>query len=92
MFQELSTKHPHFKVINALSEMKDNEPWDGETGFSVDKYLPDDLRGHQAFLCGPPPMIDAVTEVLLDKNLKPEPYIYRILRKTGHGMGFFLTQ
>ena len=78
VFEELSKKHPHFKVIYALSENAD-EQWDGETGFihlSVDQYLPDDLHPHQAFLCGPPPMIDAVTEVLLDKNMRPERIFY----------------
>jgi len=78
LYQKLSQKHPHFKVIYALSEKADDH-WDGETGFihlSVDKYLPDDLRAQQAFLCGPPPMIDAVTEVLLDKNMRPERIFY----------------
>lgn len=79
MYEELARKHEHFKVVYALSDMQEGEQWNGETGFihlSVDKHLPDDLRPHQAFLCGPPLMIEAVTEVLLDKNMKPERIFY----------------
>jgi len=79
MYKELEKKHPHFRVIYALSELKEDESWDGEIGFvhlSVDKHLDDDLRKQQAFLCGPPPMIDAVTEVLLDKNMRLDRIFY----------------
>ncbi|MHC4517959.1 MAG: FAD-binding oxidoreductase [Planctomycetota bacterium] len=79
MYEELAEKHPQFNVVYALSDMKEGEQWDGKTGFihlSVDECLSDDLRPHQAFLCGPPLMIEAVTEVLLDKNMKPERIFY----------------
>ncbi len=79
MYEELARKHPHFHVVYALSEMQAGERWDGKTGFihlSVDECLTDALRPHQAFLCGPPLMIDAVTEVLLDKGMKPERIFY----------------
>lgn len=79
MFEKLATKYPHFNVTYALSELQQDEQWDGDIGFihlSVDKCLPDEMRAHQAFLCGPPPMIDAVTEVLLDKNMRPERIFY----------------
>ncbi|MHC4873413.1 MAG: FAD-binding oxidoreductase [Planctomycetota bacterium] len=79
MFKELADKYPHFQVIYSLSDIKETEKWDGDTGFihlSVDRALPDDLRADQAFLCGPPPMIDAVTEVLLDKNMQSTRVFY----------------
>jgi len=54
-------------VVYALSDkLGKDEKWDGETGFihlSVDKYLEPGVR-RQAFLCGPPPMIEAVTRVM----------------------------
>ena len=78
-FKELESKHPNFHVIYALSdELKPEEKWDGETGFihlAVDKYLEDGIS-RQAFLCGPPLMIEAVTRVLEDKGIRPEDIFY----------------
>jgi Na+-transporting NADH:ubiquinone oxidoreductase subunit F len=77
-FEELAEQHPGFHVIYALSDMEPEDEWDGETGFihlSVDKHLEPDRRS-QAFLCGPPPMIEAVTDVLQEKNLKPSDWYY----------------
>jgi len=78
-FKELERKNPNFHVVYALSDaLEPGEQWDGETGFihlSVDKYLEPGVR-RQAFLCGPPPMIEAVTRVLEDKGLTPEDIFY----------------
>ncbi len=78
-FKELAKKHPNFHVIYALSDpLGPGEEWDGETGFihlSADKYLEAGLK-RQAFLCGPPPMIEAVTRVLEDKGIPPEDIFY----------------
>jgi Na+-transporting NADH:ubiquinone oxidoreductase subunit F len=78
-FQELSKRHPNFRVVYALSDnLPEGQQWDGETGFihlAVNKYLEADTP-RQAFLCGPPPMIDAVTEVLKDKGLPPQEIFY----------------
>ena len=78
-FKELDKKYPNFHVVYALSdELIENEAWDGETGFihlSVDKMLEVGVE-RQAFLCGPPPMIEAVTRVLEEKGLKPENIFY----------------
>lgn len=78
-FKALAQAHPHFHVIYALSdELTDGENWDGETGFihlAVDKYL-DPGVARQAFLCGPPPMIEAVMRVLADKGLAEQDVFY----------------
>ena len=78
-FNFLASKHPNFKVIYALSDpLKPEEQWEGETGFihlSVDKHLHPNVK-RQAFLCGPPPMIEAVTLILIDKGLKEEDIFY----------------
>jgi len=70
-WEELSKKHPNFHVVYALSDkLAEDEKWDGETGFihlSVDRYLESGVR-RQAFLCGPPLMIEAVTRVLQEKG------------------------
>jgi Na+-transporting NADH:ubiquinone oxidoreductase subunit F len=78
-FRKLSKEHPSFKVVYALSDpLAEEEQWDGETGFihlSVDKLLPP-APNRQAFLCGPPPMIEAVTEVLAKKGFRTEDIFY----------------
>ncbi len=78
-FQELSKKHPNFHVVYALSDpVESGQTWDGETGFihlAVDKYIEENSE-QQAFLCGPPLMIEAATRVLLDKGLRPEDVFY----------------
>jgi Na+-transporting NADH:ubiquinone oxidoreductase subunit F len=78
-FQKLQKKHPNFHVIYALSdELKPEEKWDGETGFihlSVDKYLEEGVP-RQAFLCGPPLMIEAVTRVLEEKGVRSDDIFY----------------
>lgn len=78
-YRELAKKHPNFKVVYALSDPDEGDAgWDGEKGFihlSVDKMLEPGVP-RQAFLCGPPPMIEAVTAVLEDKGLQPEDIFY----------------
>jgi Na+-transporting NADH:ubiquinone oxidoreductase subunit F len=78
-FKELAEKHSNFNLIYALSdELTDGEQWDGETGFvhlAVDKHLEANID-RQAFLCGPPPMIDAVMRVLEDKGLAEQDIFY----------------
>ncbi len=78
-FKKLREKYPNFKIIYALSDpIEEGEEWDGDTGFihlSVDKHLESGKKS-QAFLCGPPPMIEAVTDVLGEKGLKPEDIFY----------------
>jgi Na+-transporting NADH:ubiquinone oxidoreductase subunit F len=78
-FQALAKKHTNFNLIYALSDENiDTQKWDGETGFvhlSVDKYLEASIE-RQAFLCGPPPMIEAVMRVLEDKGLAEQDIFY----------------
>jgi Na+-transporting NADH:ubiquinone oxidoreductase subunit F len=78
-FRALASEHPRLHVVYALSEPGEGDAaWDGETGFihlAVDKYLEPGAR-RQAFLCGPEPMIEAVTRVLSEKGLAPEDIFY----------------
>ncbi|HEB30245.1 MAG TPA: 2Fe-2S iron-sulfur cluster binding domain-containing protein [Spirochaetes bacterium] len=78
-FETLSKKHPNFKFTYALSDpLSEDEKWDGDTGFihlSLDKLLPVTHK-RQAFLCGPPPMIEAVIEILKDKKYRDEEIFY----------------
>ena len=78
-FEELAKKHTNLHVIYALSdELGEDEKWNGETGFihlSADKHLEPGVR-RQAFLCGPPLMIEAVTRVLLEKGINSDDIFY----------------
>lgn len=78
-FEQLTKQHPNFHVIYALSDkLEPGEEWNGETGFihlAVDKYLKAGIV-RQAFLCGPPLMIEAVTRVLKEKGLESENIFY----------------
>ena len=78
-FKSFEGKHPHFKVHYALSDpLETDEKWDGDNGFihlSLDKRFKEQGK-RQAFLCGPPPMIDAVIEVLKNKGLQDQDIFY----------------
>ena len=64
---------PGFRFVPALS----HADWDGETGLItdvVDRAEPE-LAGADAYLCGPPPMVDAAVELLLLRGV-PEAQIH----------------
>jgi propane monooxygenase reductase component len=58
----IAGKLPDFTYIPALS----HENWDGETGLITDvvKRLAGDLAGAHAYVCGPPPMVEAAVPLL----------------------------
>lgn len=77
-FVTLAEQMPNFEVYYAMSEPEKCPDWDGETGFihlTAEKHLPD-AGNRQAFLCGPPPMIEATTAVLTEKNIPKEKVFY----------------
>ncbi len=65
-----------FTFVPALSEA-DGDGWTGETGLvtEVVERLEDDLTEVDAYLCGPPPMVDAAIATL-DARGVPEAHIY----------------
>jgi Na+-transporting NADH:ubiquinone oxidoreductase subunit F len=70
-FRKIEKEFSNFKFIPALSEPKVSDKWDGEVGLItsvVDKYI-EDARNFEAYLCGPPPMIDASIAVLTKKGI-----------------------
>ena len=77
-FIELAKSMPNFKVVYAMSDPENSPGWDGETGFihlAVDKHISQE-GNKQAFLCGPPLMIDAASKVLKTKNLTDDRIFY----------------
>jgi propane monooxygenase reductase component len=68
---------PNFRYVPALSEPADGEDWDGEVGLITDvvKRHEHDLAGAHAYLCGPPPMVEAAMPLLAALGV-PEKHIY----------------
>ncbi len=65
---ELLQEHLDLRVVHVLE--KPPKGWEGEVGFvtaeMLDRYLPADRRRVEAvFVCGPPPMMNAVEAALL---------------------------
>lgn len=57
-------QHAHIDYTPVLSEPEQADEWAGETGFVHDAVLRayPDLSGHQLYMSGPPPMIEAARE------------------------------
>jgi propane monooxygenase reductase subunit len=75
--ERLSGVLPDFTFIPALSEDEEGGTWEGEAGLITDVVdrLEDDLADVDAYLCGPPPMVDAAI-ALLERRGCPESHIY----------------
>ena len=63
---ELGTKLTQFTYVPALSEPADGDDWTGETGLitEVVQRRESTLEGFDAYVCGPPPMVDAAIATL----------------------------
>jgi propane monooxygenase reductase subunit len=77
--ERLRDELPDLTFVPALSEaVEDGDvDWDGEAGLITDVVdrLEDDLADVDAYLCGPPPMVDAAI-ALLERRGCPESHIY----------------
>jgi len=71
-------EYPNFKYIPALSESSSEDNWTGEVGLITEvmqKHLKHD-KNQEAYLCGPPPMIDAANGVLTSKGVNINEIYY----------------
>ena len=68
---------PGFRYVPALSEPAEEDAWDGEVGLITDvvRRHESTLAGVDAYVCGPPPMVEAAIPVLT-KLGAPEKRIY----------------
>jgi predicted ferric reductase len=65
----------NLKIVHVLE--RPPEGWEGEVGFvtkeMLDRYLlPEERQVIDVFLCGPPPMMDAVTKALIELSIHPK--------------------
>jgi Na+-transporting NADH:ubiquinone oxidoreductase subunit F len=81
-FKALASEYPNFSYYVALSDPQPEDNWDGPTGFIHqvvhDMYLSRhrDPTEIEYYLCGPPMMLDAVTEMLDSLGVEPEMIAY----------------
>jgi len=83
---DLEQRLPGFRFIPALSMATAEDAWDGETGLItdvLDRHLEENQTTIQAYLCGPPPMIDAAIPVLLRKGISEDRIFYDKFTPTG---------
>ncbi len=72
LFEELDHEHDNFHYIPVLSEEPLQSGWRGERGFvheAARRIYDGRFSGIQAYLCGPPPMVDACVTTLMQGRL-----------------------
>ncbi|WP_432696230.1 NADH:ubiquinone reductase (Na(+)-transporting) subunit F [Marinobacterium sp. YM272] len=72
LFEQLQREHENFHYIPALNEPQPADKWEGFKGFvheAAMDYFDNRFSGHKAYLCGPPPMIDAAITALMQGRL-----------------------
>jgi propane monooxygenase reductase subunit len=74
---ELEQRLKNFRFVPALSDVGDDDEWDGERGLITDVVArcESELSGVDAYLCGPPPMVDAAIGLLVQNGV-PESRVY----------------
>jgi propane monooxygenase reductase component len=76
---------PGFRYIPALSEAAPDDDWDGETGLITDvvKRHIGGLAGVHAYVCGPPPMVEAALPLLATLGVAEKRIYYDKFTTTG---------
>jgi phenol hydroxylase P5 protein len=72
LFERLATEHDNFTYVPSLSQAADDTEWAGFRGYVHDaakKHFDGRFSGNKAYLCGPPPMIDAAITALMQGRL-----------------------
>ena len=82
----LEQEIPGFRYIPALSEPAYDEEWEGETGLITDvvKRHASDLGGAHAYVCGPPPMVEAALPLLATLGVEEKRIYYDKFTTTGN--------
>jgi len=85
----LSERLPGFRFVPALSEPDPDQEWDGETGLITDVVRRNEssLEGKEAYVCGPPPMVDAAMETLRNLGVSEDHIYHDKFTTTGESEG-----
>ncbi len=84
--EQLAQRLPGFRFVPALSMATSEDDWYGETGLItdvLDRNLEAGQIATQAYLCGPPPMIDAAIPVLVRKGISEDRIFFDKFTPTG---------
>jgi phenol hydroxylase P5 protein len=71
-FRALAARHANFSYVPALSNEPEGSDWAGARGFvheAAKARFADGFAGHKAYLCGPPPMVEACIATLMQGRL-----------------------
>ncbi len=77
-FQDFEKKMTDFTYVPVLSQPEDNSNWKGKTGY-IPPYFTEYIRNPQnteAYLCGSPGMIAAVTKGLVENGVSKDKIYY----------------
>jgi len=72
LFELLDDKHDNFRYVPVLSEEPESSDWAGRSGFvneAAAELYDGRFAGMKAYMCGPPPMIDACVNTLMTGRL-----------------------
>lgn len=81
-FQKIMDEFPNFKFHIALSEPQPEDNWEGMTGFIHNALYENYLKDHEDpgeieyYMCGPPPMIAALDNMLYELGVEKEMIAY----------------
>jgi Na+-transporting NADH:ubiquinone oxidoreductase subunit F len=82
LFTDLDRHHDNFSFHVALSSPEKDDNWDGMIGFIHEHLYSKYLRDHEDpseiefYLCGPPPMIDAIIDMLYELGVEDDMIYY----------------
>jgi propane monooxygenase reductase component len=87
--RDLEERLPGFRYVPALSEAAADDDWDGEVGLitEVVRRCEPDLIGRDAYVCGPPPMVEAAIPILTGLGIREENIFYDKFTTTGEPEG-----
>ncbi|TPQ33510.1 NADH:ubiquinone reductase (Na(+)-transporting) subunit F [Cupriavidus pinatubonensis] len=74
-FVDLAARHPNFQYVPVLSGEPEDSDWRGARGYAHDAartLFDGQFAGHKAYLCGPPPMVEATIGTLMQGRLFEE--------------------
>ncbi len=87
LFEELDQEHDNFHYIPVLSDEPEDSAWQGERGFvheAAKRIFNGRFEGMKAYMCGPPPMIDAcVTTLMQGRLFEKDMYMENFLDQSG---------
>lgn len=72
LFEQMAREHPNFKYVPALSDEPMDSAWQGARGYVHDvanEVYSGKFEGNDAYMCGPPIMIDACVTTLMRGRL-----------------------